>query len=271
MDMKKQTLTDEHHESQSALLTDDIYRPELDTSSINEKILLRKIDLQIIPWLTLLYLLNFLDRGSIGNAKLYNLETDIGITDNQYLVALTLFFFPYALFEPVSNVLVRKLRPSIWLPTMMICWGIVMTLHGVVRNYGSLITVRVLLGLCEAGMYPGIVFYLSSWYKRTELGTRVAIFFSAATVAGAFSGLLAAAIANMDGVGNKAGWAWIFILEGSVTVVLGIVSFWIIQDFPDTARFLTEAERAFVVRRLQDDSKFSAGGEAFKKNMFGKV
>ncbi|KAF9569886.1 MFS general substrate transporter [Agrocybe pediades] len=232
---------------------------------IDEKAVLRKIDLHVIPWLALLYLLNFLDRGSIGNAKLYNLERDIGITDRQYLNALTLFFFPYALLEPASNVILRRLRPSIYLSTMMLLWGIVMTMHGVIKDYGGLLTVRILLGATEAGLYPGIVFYITSWYKRSEMGTRVAIFFSSATVAGAFSGLLAAAISNMDGVGGKAGWEWIFILEGLATVIIAVASYWIIQDFPSSpgVRFLTEQERLFVVQRLQEDMKLSAAGESF--------
>ncbi|KAH8120224.1 MFS general substrate transporter [Phellopilus nigrolimitatus] len=235
-----------------------------DNSYVDEKKLLRKIDLYIIPWLALLYLLNFLDRANIGNAKLYNMEEDLHITDSQYLIALTTFFFPYALFELPSNVLLKKLRPSRWLSFLMLMWGITMTLHGVVKDYGGLITLRVFLGLFESGLYPGIAFYLSCWYKRTELGTRVAFFFTSATVAGAFGGLLAAAISKMDGIGGKPAWAWIFILEGLFTVLAGIASFWIVQDFPDTARFLTEKERAFVVNRLQSDQQFSAGGEAFR-------
>lgn len=139
-----------------------------------------------------------------------------------------------------------------------------MTFHGLIHNYSGLVGLRFLLGLAEAGLYPGVVFYMSCWYKRTELGTRVAVFFSSATVAGAFSGLLAAAIHNMDGIGGKPGWAWIFIFEGLLTVVCAVASFWILSDFPDTATFLTEPERVWVVRRLQDDSKFSAGGENFR-------
>ncbi|KAG8678498.1 hypothetical protein FRC08_017714, partial [Ceratobasidium sp. 394] len=102
------------------------------------------------------------------------------------------------------------------------------------------------------------------WYKRSEFGIRAAVFFSAATVSGAFGGLLAAAISNMEGVGGKPAWAWIFILEGLATVFAGIASFWIIQDFPDEAKFLTEEERAFVVRRLQSDDQFSAAGEKLR-------
>ncbi len=140
---------------------------------------------------------------------------------------------------------------------------------GALYGYALLLTLhlylglRFLLGLAEAGLYPGVVFYMSCWYKRSELGTRVAVFFSSATVAGAFSewyihilgidlqgrpvgGLLAAAISNMDGIGGKPGWAWIFILEGLFTVICAIASFWILQDFPDTAKFLSEVEREYT-------------------------
>ncbi|KIM47889.1 hypothetical protein M413DRAFT_61871 [Hebeloma cylindrosporum] len=233
--------------------------------TIDERKLVRKIDLHVIPWLALLYLINFLDRGSIGNAKLYNLEADIGINDRQYLIALTVFFFPYAILEPASNVLLRRFKPRIYLSTMMLMWGMVMAFHGVIENYGGLLTVRVLLGATEAGLYPGIVFYITSWYKRSEMGSRIALFFSSATVAGAFSGLLSAAISKMDGVAGRSGWEWIFILEGLGTIAIALASYWVIQDFPDTATFLTQEERAFVVRRLTDDLKLSAGGESFCK------
>jgi len=132
-----------------------------------------------------------------------------------------------------------------------------------VKNYGGLVTVRVLLGLAEAGLYPGIAFYLTCWYPKYELGSRIAMFFTSATVAGAFSGLLAAAIHNMDGIGGKPGWAWIFILEGLFTILCAIASFWILEDFPDNAKFLSETERVWVIRRLQADMKYSASGEKF--------
>lgn len=266
----EKTISEDSKASVGSVAPDQLYCPEVDTSGVDECKLMRKIDLRIIPWLAFVYLLNFLDRGSIGNARLYNLTGDLKITDSQYLIALTVFFFPYALFEPASNVFLRKLRPSVWLSLLIFFWGIAMTLHGIVTNYGGLVTVRVLLGLFEAGMYPGIVFYISSWYKRSEVGMRVAIFFSSATVAGAFSGLLAAAIAKMHGVGGRPGWAWIFILEGLATVVAAFFSYWVIQDFPDSAKFLTEQERVFVIRRLQDDMQFSASGETFKKESIYK-
>ncbi|KAI0304577.1 MFS general substrate transporter [Russula brevipes] len=242
----------------------NLYRPEVDTSAVDHRKLKRKIDLQLLPWLALLYLMSFLDRGNIGNARLYDLQTSLHITDRQYLIALTVFFFPYALFEVPSNLAMCYLRPSRWIPFIIFAWGVTMLFHGLARNYGDLIGLRCLLGVAEAGLYPGIVFYLSCWYKRSEIGLRIAIFFSAATLAGAFGGLLAAALHNMNGIAGRPGWAWIFIVEGSMTILVACASPWIIQDFPETAKFLTETERVYIIRGLKADQRFSAGGEKFK-------
>ncbi|KAF8141496.1 MFS general substrate transporter [Boletus edulis] len=233
---------------------------------------MRKVDSRTIPWLAFLYLLAFLDRTSIGNAKLYGLETDLHLTDTQYLLCLTLFFFSYALFEVPSNIVLKRLRPSVWLSLLMLLWGISMTMQGLVTNFSSLMALRWLLGMFEAGLFPGVTYYLSCWYKRSEFGVRIAIFFSAATVSGAFGGLLAAGISKLEGVGGRPAWSWIFILEGLATVVAGALSFWIIVDFPEDATFLTEAERTVVIRRLQGDDQFSAAGERLKwKNIVASL
>ncbi|KAJ4397346.1 hypothetical protein N0V93_001571 [Gnomoniopsis smithogilvyi] len=218
---------------------------------LDEKKILRKMDLRLIPVLALLYLLSFLDRGNIGNAKIEGLQEDLGLRSYEYNWCLTAFFFTYAAFEVPSNLLLKKLRPSRWLPAIMVAWGLVMTLMGIVQNYHGLLAARLFLGVAEAGLYPGVAYYLTMWYCRHEIQLRQAMFFSAASVAGAFSGLLAFGISKMDGVGNLAGWRWIFILEGIVTVLVAFASFWLLHDFPETAKFLTEEERAFVVYRLK--------------------
>ena len=117
-------------------------------------------------------------------------------------------------------------------------------------------------------MFSTLIVILSCWYKRSEFGIRAAIFFSAAAVAGSFGGLLAAAIGKMDGVGGKPGWAWIFILEGLATFLIGLISFWMVQDFPDDAKFLSDAERRLVIRRLKQDKQSSAEHEEFKMKYF---
>jgi MFS family permease len=139
-----------------------------------------------------------------------------------------------------------------------------MTFMGFVKNWSDLMAARWFLGLAEAGLFPGVNYYLSCWYKREEFGVRAAIFFSAAAVSGSFGGLLAAAIENMHGLGGRPGWAWIFILEGIATVLCGIASFWLVHDFPDLATFLSEQDRARVVRRLKEDQQSSAEHEEFK-------
>lgn len=127
---------------------------------------------------------------------------------------------------------------------------------------------RFFLGLAEAGLFPGVNYYLSCWYRRSEFGIRAAIFFSAAAVSGSFGGLLAAAIGNMDGVGGKRGWSWIFILEGLATVLIAIASFWMVFDFPDEATFLSDTDRQRVIRRLKADQQSSAEHEEFKMSYF---
>ena len=159
-----------------------------------------------------------------------------------------------------------------------------MTLMGLVHSWQGLYVVRFFLGLTEAGLFPGVNYYLSCWYKRKEFGIRAAIFFSAAALAGekipvllisaklthlgSFGGLLAYGIQFMNGIGNKAGWAWIFILEGIFTVFIGIASFWMVHDFPDEAKFLKPDDRARVIRRLKVDKQASANHESFQMKYF---
>ncbi|CAF9935226.1 hypothetical protein IMSHALPRED_010149 [Imshaugia aleurites] len=230
--------------------------------------LLRKLDIRLIPWLCLLYLTSFLDRTNIGNAKLDGLEKSLHITGGQYNACLSIFFVTYALFEPLTNVLLKRLRPSIFIPIIMTLWGITMVTMGLTHDFQGMMAARTFLGVFEAGLFPGVNYYLSCWYKRDEFGIRAAIFFSAAAVSGSFGGLLAAAISNMAGIGGKEGWAWIFILEGLATVLIGIASFWMVFDFPDEANFLSDEDRRRVIRRLKADQQSSAEHEAFKIDYF---
>jgi sugar phosphate permease len=158
--------------------------------------LVRKLDRIIIPWLCLLYLASFLDRTNIGNAKIDGLQKDLKMTSNQYNLTLTIFFISYSVFEPATQIMLKKFRPSIFLPIIMILWGIVMTTMGLVHNFSGLMAARWFLGITEAGLFPGVNYYLSAWYRRRELGIRAAVFFSAAALAGSFGGLLAAAISE---------------------------------------------------------------------------
>ena len=125
---------------------------------------------------------------------------------------------------------------------------------GVTQNFSGFLAVRFFLGVAESGLFPGVVFYLSMWYKRAEQHYRVALFFSAASLAGAFGGILAWGIAHMRGVGGYNGWRWIFILEGLLTVVISVAAYFLVHNYPATSTFLTEEEKEFVIRRLENDS-----------------
>ncbi|KAF2720626.1 MFS general substrate transporter [Polychaeton citri CBS 116435] len=240
----------------------------VDERARNEQKLLRKLDLKLIPWLSLLYLLSFLDRTNIGNAKIDGLIPDLHMSTGEYNASLSIFFVSYAFVEPLTNVLLKRFRPSVFIPAIMVVWGIVMTTMGLTHNFSGLAAARWFLGMAEAGLFPGVNYYLSCWYKRSELGIRTAIFFSAAALAGSFGGLLAAAIAQMRGIGGKPGWAWIFILEGLATVLIGILSYWMVHDFPDEAKFLSADDRARVLRRLREDKQASSHHEDFRMAYF---
>ncbi|CEJ87846.1 Putative Major facilitator superfamily transporter [[Torrubiella] hemipterigena] len=218
------------------------------------KMLLRKMDKALLPFLALLYLLSFLDRANIGNARLAGLETSLGMNGKyDYSIAVSIFFPFYVAAEIPSNIAMKRFRPSVWIPCIMLAWGFCTVMLGVVKNFMGLLIVRCFLGLAEGGLFPGITYYITMWYRRHECGLRMAIFFSAATAAGAFGGLLARGIMLMDNVGGLRGWNWIFILEGIATFLVAIIAFWAMHDYPSTARFLTCEEKEEVTRRLKQD------------------
>ncbi|KAG1863942.1 major facilitator superfamily domain-containing protein [Suillus tomentosus] len=216
--------------------------------------ILRKMDWHLLPFVTVFFLLSFIDRANIGNATVAGMATDLKLTGFKYNIAAAVFFIPYSFAEVPSNIILKLLRPSRWIPSIMVTWGIVMTLMCLVNSYQSLVIARAFLGLTEAGLYPGINYYICLWYPRSERSKRIAIFFSAASVAVAFGGLLAYGIERMNGVGGLYGWQWMFCLEGIVTVLVAIFSFFYMHDYPETANFLTEPERLYIIDVLKHDS-----------------
>ncbi|CAH0015258.1 unnamed protein product [Clonostachys rhizophaga] len=217
------------------------------------KKLIRKCDKYLLPFLSVLYLLSFLDRTNIGNAKLANMEPALGMSGLDYNIAVAVFFPFYVAAEIPSNMAMKRWRPSIWIPSIMVAWGIVTTLLGIVHNFPGLLAARCALGIAEGGLFPGITYYISLWYRRHECGLRMAIFFSAATAAGAFGGLLAFGIMKMEGMANLHGWQWIFIIEGLLTFIVAIIAYFAMYDYADTAKFLNDDEKREIVRRLEED------------------
>lgn len=183
-----------------------------------ERALIRKLDRHIIPTVMTAYLLCFLDRTNIGNARIFGMEKELNMHGNMYQIAVAVLFIPYILIEVPSNLVIKKFRPSRWLPFITISWGIVSTLTGIVQNYTGLIVVRLLLGLLEGGLLPGLTVYLTLFYTKKEIALRFSYLFVATALAGACGGLLAYAIGFMDGIRGLSGWRWIFIIEGTYPI-----------------------------------------------------
>ncbi|KAI1192532.1 putative allantoate permease [Nemania serpens] len=207
----------------------------------------RRIDLRVLPMLFLIYLVAFLDRANISNALTLRLPQELGLTGQQPNIALAVFFVPYIIFEIPSNILLKRLSPRTWLSICIFGFGIVELGQGFVQSYSALLATRFLLGLFEAGIFPGSFYLISFWYKREEAQKRFTGYFSSVIVASAFGGLLASAIAGLDGVGGLSNWRWIFILEGIFTILVAVAAFFFVSDFPADATWLTEGEKHLVL------------------------
>ncbi|KAL3460935.1 major facilitator superfamily domain-containing protein [Aspergillus heterothallicus] len=166
-----------------------------------------------------------LDKSNAGNAKLFGFLEDVGMTSTQFNLALMYLFFTYGLFEPVSNIVLRRLGPKIWFPIIVCAWGLVTTLTCRVSSYGGYVAIRLILGATEAGLYPDSYFILSMWYTPKEIGTRMAIFYGANTAAGAFGGVIAYGVGNLDGAMGWRAWRWLFLIEGVITIFAGLMCF----------------------------------------------
>lgn len=156
--------------------------------------------------------------------------------------------------ELPSNLVLKKIGPRKLLPCLCVCWGIVTTLQSLVTSFDGLVACRFFLGLLEGGLFPGIVLYLSGFYRRHELQMRIGLFFSAAAMSGAFSGLLAAAIVQMDGISGLAGWRWIFILEGLFTVCFGVATAFLLPNTPHQMITFNSMEAEHCIKRLEADA-----------------
>lgn len=220
-----------------------------------ELALVRKIDLRLLPMVILMYIMNYLDRNNIAAARLAGLEDELNLTSSQYLTALSILFVGYILMQVPSNLFLNKIGlPAVYLPSVMIAWGVISGATAGVQSFGGLVAVRFCLGFVEAAYFPGCLLFLSSWYTRSELGFRTAILYSGSLLSGAFSGLISAGITNgLDGAKNIRAWRWLFIIEGAITVIIAVVAFFVLPNFPRTTIWLTENERQLAIWRLEED------------------
>jgi hypothetical protein len=178
-----------------------------------EKKLLRKVDIRMLPTLIIMYLLNFLDRSNLAQARQGTLEEDLGMTGTDFNLATSIFFVGYLLMQLPSNLLLTKVRPSIYLAMSCCLWGVVSTCNAGAKKFTHLIVIRFFLGFVEAPFFPGAIFLMSSWYTRAELTRRISWFYSGNALANMFGGLLGAAIlGDLEGKLGIAGWRWLFII-----------------------------------------------------------
>lgn len=228
---------------------------------LNKK-LVRKIDLVVLPTIGILYILNYIDRQNVAAAKLQGITEDLHMSTEQFATAVSILFVGYLPFQIPSNLLITKIaRPGMYICFAVAIWGCISACTATVKNYGQLLAVRAILGAAEAVFFPGAIYYLSAWYTKVELGKRIAGLYIAQQVGNAFGGLFAAAILQLDGVRNIAGWQWLFIIEGSATVGIGVVCACIMPEFPHNSRILSRLERDLAVWRIESEAGAAEGTE----------
>ncbi|KAL4784994.1 major facilitator superfamily domain-containing protein [Aspergillus varians] len=219
---------------------------------VTEQKLRRRIDSIIMPLVILVYLMNYIDRNNYAAAKLQGLPEDLNLNAQQYQTGLSILFVGYILMQVPSNLLLNYMgRPSLYLGFFIVAWGLVSALTSQVHNYGGIVACRFILGLVEAPFFAGVLFYLSKWYTKKELALRMSIFYSGSLLSGAFGNLIAAGILNgMAGARGISAWRWLYIIEGAITVFIGLVVCVLLPDFPETWRLLPEEMKHVAKKRL---------------------
>ncbi|KAI9158066.1 transporter [Paramyrothecium foliicola] len=219
-----------------------------------EKKLLRKVDSRLMPALVIMYTLNFLDRSNLAQARQGTLEEDLGMKGTDFNLATSIFFVGYLLMQLPSNLLLTRVRPSLYLSMSCCAWGVVSTCNAASRKFTDLVVIRFFLGFVEAPFFPGAVFLMSSWYTRAELTRRIAWLYAGNALANMFGGLLGAAIlGTLSGDLGYAGWRWLFIIEGTIAIGFSFVTAFILPNYPYTTKWLNAEEQAFAAWRLQED------------------
>ncbi|KAL8695509.1 MAG: hypothetical protein Q9218_000087 [Villophora microphyllina] len=218
-----------------------------------ERALTREVDIGILPILAVMYLFNSLDKSNLGNAKTAGLEKTLGLKDDQYNIILSVFFIPYVLTAPFLAILGKKYGPNRVLPWMMFCFGCFTLLVTAVMNFGGLMTIRWFLGMSESAFFPLVICYQTTFYRRGELARRLPLFYAAQSIASAFSGLLAFGVFETHS-GSLADWRYLFVIEGSCTVLFSVFAYWYLPQSAFVAHFLSPEERQLAYYRMQVDS-----------------
>lgn len=212
----------------------------------------RKLVRRLIPFMFILYIVAYLDRINVGFAAL-EMNRDVGLSPEAFGLGAGLFFIGYVLFEVPSNLIMARVGARRWIARIMVSWGVVAMAMIAVRGAHSFYFLRFLLGVAEAGFFPGIILYLTYWFPASEQARSVALFMTATALAGVIGGPVSGALLQMHGALGLAGWQWLFLIEGVPAVLLGFVVLLYLPDGPGEARWLTEAEREWLSGKLADE------------------
>ncbi|KAI6110775.1 sugar transporter [Pisolithus croceorrhizus] len=226
--------------------------PEFDRRRDVERRLLQKLDLRVV-FLVFVYIMNYMDRNNLAAARLKGLEEDLRLTGLQFNTLMGVLYIGYGLMQIPSNIYLNRLkRPSLYLSCCVFLWGILSIGTG---HFHTALVSRILLGFSEAVYYPGALLMVSRWYKRDELGSRMAYFICGVSLANAFGFLIASGVlATMDGKLGYQAWRWLFFCEGGLTCVIATAALYVVPDFPTTPAFwLTGEEQALAQKRMEED------------------
>lgn len=216
---------------------------------------LRTVAWRLIPFICILYLVNILDRSNVGFARL-QMQDDLGLGEATFNLGYGMFYVGYLLFEVPSNLLMRRVGARRWIARIMITWGIISSLTMFAKDEWTFYGLRILLGVAEAGFFPGIILYLSYWFPNRERAKMTAYFMLAIGLASVFGNPISGLIMQyFDSVGGLHGWQWLFILEGIPSVLLGIAVLYFLTDYPQQAKWLSEEQREWLVSHLRDEER----------------
>jgi ACS family tartrate transporter-like MFS transporter len=210
---------------------------------------LRKISQRLIPFLFLLYVIAWLDRVNVGFAAL-QMNSDLKFSSAAFGLGSGIFFAGYCLFEVPSNIILERVGARLWIARIMVSWGLISAGMMFVRTPVMFCVLRFLLGVAEAGFFPGVVYYLSLWYPVRQRARAIAGFMAAIPVTGLIGGPLSGALLGLDGYCGLKGWQWLFLVEGLPAVILGIVAAFYLTDRPELASWLRADERAWLISEL---------------------
>ncbi|KAK2808957.1 hypothetical protein FQN50_004231 [Emmonsiellopsis sp. PD_5] len=233
--------------------------PHIDPAE--EKKLMRKVDLFITPVIMIVYLCCFLDRSNIGNVKIAGMPEDIRASNQEFSTAVSIFYATYVTFETPWTLVLKKLTPRNVITGLCVVWSLTTIFSGFIQNIGGLYATRLILGVCEAGLFPSLTLYLTMVYRREEQAKRVAYLFVATALAGAFGGILAYGILFMDGIGGYAGWRWVYIIEGIFSVICAIIVWFGLPNDITKAYFLNTRERELMIIRAERNKAYSGSDE----------